>query len=85
MGMKGSSREWVRWRAHCCKNRNGEAAREADRLGVSEPGVTLSGVVGLSPTGFAGLRFRGTFPVCFAVLRLRGVFSTFPEAYKGGG
>lgn len=55
-GMKGSSREWARWRAHCCKNRSGEAAREADRLGVSEPGVLLRGLAGLlSPTGFAGL------------------------------
>ena len=54
--MKGSSREWVRWRAHCCKNRSGEAAREADRLGVSEPGVALRGPAGLlPPIGFEGL------------------------------
>jgi len=46
IGTKGSSRECVRWSAHCCKNRSGEAAREADRLGVSEPGVSLRGLAG---------------------------------------
>jgi len=83
MGMKGSSREWVRWRAHCCKNRSGEAAREADRLGVRDPGVSLRGLAGLlSPTSFAGLLFRGVFPVGFSGLRLRGVFAAFPKACK---
>ena len=86
IGMNGSSREWVRWRAHCCKNRSGEAAREADRLGVSEPGVSLRGLAGLlSPTGFTGLWFRGVFPVHFSGLRLRGVLPEFPKACKGGG
>lgn len=80
IGMKGSSREWVRWRAHCCKNRRGEAAREADRLGVSEPGVSLRGLVGSSPVNFAGLGSRG-----FEGLRLRGVFTAFPETCKRGG
>ena len=83
IGMKGSSREWVRWRAHCCKNRSGEAAREGDRLGVREPGVSLRGLAGLlSPTGFAGLWFRGVFPARFSGLRLRGVFPAFPRNYK---
>lgn len=83
MGMKGSSRECVLWRAHCCKNRSGEAAREGDRLGVSEPSVSLRGLVGLlSPTGFTGLWFRGVFSARFAGLRLRGVF---PEDCKRRG
>jgi hypothetical protein len=83
IGMKGSSREWVRWRAHCCKSRSGEAARETDRLGVKEPGVSLCGLAGLlSATSFAGLWFRGVFPARFAGLRLRGVFPAFPENYE---
>lgn len=85
IGMNGSSREWVRCRAHCCKNRNGEVAREVGRLDVSEPGVSLRGLAGLSLTGFAGLLFRGVFPVRFAGLRLRGVFPVFPKACKRGG
>lgn len=56
IGINGSSREWVRWRAHCCKNRNGEAAREGDRLDAREPGVSFLGLaVLLSPGGLAGL------------------------------
>ena len=83
IGMNGSSREWVRWRAHCCKNRSGEVARDAVRLGDSEPGVSLRGLAwSLSPVGFAGLWFRGVFPIRFAGLRLRGVFPAFPEACK---
>lgn len=54
IGTNGSSRDWVRWRAHCCKNRSGEAAREGGRLDVKEPGVSFRRLT-FSPTGFVGL------------------------------